>query len=113
MADYEPVARRPIADVFRATAHLATPWCVRAGIHPDTISYSSMLVAAAAAISFWRAGGYPVLLIIAPLFCYLGLGLNMIDGMVAVAAGKATLRGEILNDLPDRASDVMIFVGVA
>src|SRR4051812_16787236 len=113
MADYEPVARRPIADIFRATAHLATRWCVRAGIHPDTISYSSMLVAAAAAISFWGAGGYPVLLIIAPLFCYLRLWLNMLDGMVAVAAGKATLRGEILNDLPDRASDVMIFVGVA
>src|SRR5213079_1823076 len=33
--------------------------------------------------------------------------------MVAVASGKASLRGEILNDLPDRASDILIFVGVA
>jgi len=37
----------------------------------------------------------------------------MLDGMVAVASGKASLRGEILNDLPDRISDVLIFVGVA
>ncbi len=37
----------------------------------------------------------------------------MLDGMVALAAGKASWRGEILNDLPDRVSDVMIFVGVA
>ena len=37
----------------------------------------------------------------------------MLDGMVAVAAGKASRRGEILNDLPDRVSDIMIFVGVA
>ena len=37
----------------------------------------------------------------------------MLDGMVAVAAGKASRRGEILNDLPDRVSDVIIFVGVA
>ncbi len=37
----------------------------------------------------------------------------MLDGMVAVAAGKASRRGEILNDLPDRISDVIIFVGVA
>src|SRR5438309_4379034 len=37
----------------------------------------------------------------------------MLDGMVAVAANKASRRGEILNDLPDRISDVIIFVGVA
>lgn len=37
----------------------------------------------------------------------------MLDGMVALATGKASWRGEILNDLPDRISDVMIFTGVA
>ncbi|HEU5395838.1 MAG TPA: CDP-alcohol phosphatidyltransferase family protein, partial [Verrucomicrobiae bacterium] len=36
-----------------------------------------------------------------------------LDGMVALAAGKASWRGEILNDLPDRISDVLIFAGVA
>ena len=107
------MARRPIAEVFRATAHLATRWSVRWKIHPDTISYSSMVIAAAAGICFWQAGVHPVLLIIAPLLCYVRLWLNMLDGMVAVASGKASLRGEILNDLPDRLSDLLIFVGVA
>ena len=37
----------------------------------------------------------------------------MLDGLVAFAAQKASRRGEILNDLPDRISDVVIFVGVA
>ena len=37
----------------------------------------------------------------------------MLDGMVAVAANKASRRGEILNDLPDRVSDIVIFVSVA
>ena len=37
----------------------------------------------------------------------------MLDGMVALASGKASLRGELLNDLPDRFSDIFIFVGVA
>lgn len=37
----------------------------------------------------------------------------MLDGLVAFAAGKASRRGEILNDLPDRVSDIVIFVGVA
>jgi phosphatidylglycerophosphate synthase len=37
----------------------------------------------------------------------------MLDGMVALAAGSASARGEILNDLPDRISDVIIFAGAA
>ena len=37
----------------------------------------------------------------------------MLDGMVALAAGEASRRGEILNDIPDRVSDVLIFVGAA
>jgi phosphatidylglycerophosphate synthase len=36
----------------------------------------------------------------------------MLDGMVALASGKASRTGEIVNELPDRFSDVIIFVGV-
>ena len=113
MSQYAPTSRRPIAAEFRRTANAATQFCVRHGIHPDTISYLSVVPAFAAAIFFWKAGEIRWLLIIAPLFSYLRLWLNMLDGMVAVAAGKASRRGEILNDLPDRVSDVIIFVGVA
>ncbi len=113
MSQYAPTSRRPIAAEFRRTANAATQFCVRHGIHPDTISYLSVVPAFAAAICFWKAGEIRWLLIIAPLFSYLRLWLNMLDGMVAVAAGKASRRGEILNDLPDRVSDVIIFVGVA
>lgn len=72
-----------------------------------------MVAAAAAAVSFWRSGSHLWLLLLAPVFCYLRLWCNMLDGMVALAAGKASWRGEILNDLPDRVSDVLIFAGVA
>lgn len=37
----------------------------------------------------------------------------MLDGMVALATHKASWRGEIVNDLPDRLSDILIFAGVA
>lgn len=113
MADYQPSSRRPIADIFRLTAHSAVRCCVRWNIHPDAVSYSSMVAAAAAGICFWQAGNVPALVIPAALFCYLRLWLNMLDGMVALASGKASLRGELLNELPDRISDVIIFVGVA
>jgi phosphatidylglycerophosphate synthase len=113
MPDYEPISRRPIAMAFRRTAEGATRLCLRWRIHPDAISYSSILAALAAAICFWKSGETPWLLIVAPLFCYLRLWLNMLDGMVALAASKASPRGEILNDLPDRVSDIVIFAGVA
>jgi phosphatidylglycerophosphate synthase len=113
MAEYQPTSHRPIAQIFRRTGKGATNLCVRLGIPPDAISYLSILAALAAALCFWKSGRSTRLLIIAPLFCYLRLWFNMLDGMVAVAAEKASARGEIVNDLPDRVSDVIIFVGVA
>ena len=113
MTGYQPSSRRPIADVFRRSAHGVTALCVRWDVHPDTVSYLSIVASAAAALCFWQAGRHPVLLLVAPVFCYVRLWFNMLDGMVALASGKASSRGEILNELPDRVSDVLIFVGVA
>ncbi|MCC6697021.1 MAG: CDP-alcohol phosphatidyltransferase family protein [Candidatus Hydrogenedentes bacterium] len=113
MPEYQPASRRPIAGTLRSTANGAVRICVKAGIHPDTISYASIAASAAAALCFWQAERLPALLILGVGFCYLRLWFNMLDGMVALASGKASLRGEILNDLPDRVSDVLIFVGVA
>lgn len=113
MTDYAPTSRRPIADSFRRTAHGAVRVCIRFNIHPDAISYFSIVAAALAALCFWKSAEAPWLLIVGPLFCYLRLWCNMLDGMVALAARKASWRGEILNDLPDRISDILIFVGVA
>src|SRR4051794_39681571 len=110
---YQPTSRRPIAEGFRRTAGLAVHACVRLGVHPDVITYLSMVAAAGAGVCFLEAGRWRGLLIWGPVFCYVRLWMNMLDGMVALAAGKASSRGEILNDLPDRVSDVIIFVGVA
>lgn len=113
MATYEPTSRRPIGQIFRRTADAAVSFCVRFGINPDAISYLSILASLIAAFCFWKSAERPWLLILAPLFCYIRLWFNMLDGMVAMAAEKASFRGEIVNDLPDRVSDVIIFAGVA
>ncbi|HEY8668789.1 MAG TPA: hypothetical protein VIL86_19235 [Tepidisphaeraceae bacterium] len=113
MTTYQPSSRRPIAALFRGTAARAVKICAAAGIHPDVISYASIAAAAGAAGCFLAARWWPAFLLLAPLLCYLRLWCNMLDGMVALASGKASLRGEILNDLPDRISDILIFAGVA
>jgi alpha-beta hydrolase superfamily lysophospholipase/phosphatidylglycerophosphate synthase/SAM-dependent methyltransferase len=110
---YQPTSRRPIADTFRATARGAVNLCVRLNVHPDVVSYASIIAAAVAGACFLFAARHPWLLLAAPAFMYLRLWLNMLDGMVALASGKASLRGEILNELPDRVSDVLIFTAVA
>jgi phosphatidylglycerophosphate synthase len=113
MPGYQPAAPRPIAEGFRRTARGATRLCLRAGIDADAISYFSIVAAALAGLCFWQSAHHPALLILAPLFCALRLWCNMLDGMVALAAGNAGGRGEVLNDLPDRVSDVLIFAGAA
>jgi phosphatidylglycerophosphate synthase len=111
--DYAPAWRRPIANAFRSTGRGAVRWCILRHIHADNISYLSIVASAIAAVLFWRSSSSAWLLLVAPLFCYLRLWLNMLDGMVAIASRQASPRGEILNDLPDRISDVLIFAGVA
>jgi phosphatidylglycerophosphate synthase len=110
---YAPSSRRPIADLFRKTAHAAVKIAVKLGIHPDVISYASIVSAAIAGALFWGSGRHPRYLLLGVAFAFLRLWLNMFDGMVAMAAGKASKRGEIINDLPDRVSDVLIFAGIA
>jgi phosphatidylglycerophosphate synthase len=110
---YEPTSRRPIANLFRTTAHAAVRVAVKLGIHPDVFSYASIVAAALAAGFFWRSGNHPRYLAVGVAFALLRLWLNMFDGMVALAAGKASKKGEIINDLPDRFSDVIIFAGIA
>ena len=112
-SSYRPTARRPIADLFRRTATAAVDVCVRRGIHPDVVSWSSVIAAGVAAACFLGARWQPWLLVVAPLACYARLWLNMLDGMVALASGVASERGEIVNELPDRISDILIFTAVA
>ena len=113
MAEYQPVSRRPIAALFRLTTRGPVTFCVARGIHPDLVSYTSIVAAAGAGVCFWLSQSAPALLILAVGFCYLRLWLNMLDGMVALASGKASRKGEIVNDLPDRISDAIVFVGAA
>ncbi len=113
MSEYRPSSRRPIADTFRKTADLAVRFCVKAGISPDAVSYSSIVAALIAGILFWQSSRFPIFLLVAPLFCFMRLWLNMLDGMVAIASGTASKRGEIVNEVPDRVSDILIFAGVA
>lgn len=107
------IARRPIATSFRRTGEAVADACARLGISADAVSLASLGAAALAALCLVNAARIPALLALAAALCVLRLWLNMLDGMVAFASGTASRRGEIMNELPDRLSDLAVFGAVA
>lgn len=109
--------RRPIKQRERGYAKYLTRVLAKAGVTPNFISFTSMVFAAFGGLCFYAIGiatgvGDRVLLCLgAALFCQLRLLANMLDGMVAVEAGKGGPDGPVWNELPDRFADIFILVG--
>lgn len=109
--------RRPISQRSHAWAKWLTRALVQSGATPNFISVTSIVFAALAGLCFYAialstsAGDRVLLCLGAALFCQLRLLANMMDGMVAVEAGKASRDGMIWNELPDRIADIFVLVG--
>jgi phosphatidylglycerophosphate synthase len=109
--------RRPISQRERGYAKWLTRMLARSGVTPNFISFTSIVFAALAGLCFYATSiatneGDRVLLFIgAALFCQLRLLANMLDGMVAVEAGKGGPDGPVWNELPDRFADIAVLVG--
>lgn len=113
----ELASRRPLASRDKAWARSFARFLRERGVHPNTISVFSVVFAALGALGFllsgtpehsaaWRGTA----LLVAVLGIFGRLLCNLFDGMVAVEGGMKTATGEIYNDLPDRLSDVALFV---
>ena len=109
--------RRPISQRSHAWAKWLTGVLVKANVAPNLISFTSIVWASLAGLCFYatsiatNAGDRVMLCLGAALFCQLRLLANMMDGMVAVEAGKASKDGMIWNELPDRFADIAVLVG--
>jgi phosphatidylglycerophosphate synthase len=108
--------RRPIGVRTHAWSVAGAKWLTARGIKPNWISWASIGFAAVAALAFFVAGaltgfGRGFFLLIAILGIVARLLANMMDGMVAVEGGMGTADGPVWNELPDRISDALIFVG--
>jgi phosphatidylglycerophosphate synthase len=109
--------RRPISQREHGWAKALTRWLARTSVTPNQISFSSMVFAALGGLCFYAsalAGNHlerALFLFAAAVFCQLRLLANMMDGMVAVEAGKGGPDGPVWNELPDRFADIAILVG--
>ncbi|MEQ1818858.1 MAG: CDP-alcohol phosphatidyltransferase family protein [Terricaulis sp.] len=114
MADEQ--SRRPIGQRSRFYAVYLTRVLAKSGVTPNFISFTSVIFAGLAGACFYTSGisdgGDRIMLLLGgALFCQLRLLANMLDGMVAVEAGKGSPDGPIWNELPDRFADIFILVG--
>jgi phosphatidylglycerophosphate synthase len=110
------ILRRPIQARNTKWAAAVTRWLVRAGLRPNHISVLSMFFGALAG-AFLLLGGrgetvpLRVSLLLAAAGCMqMRLLCNLFDGMVAIEGGFKTRSGEVFNELPDRVSDILIFL---
>ena len=108
--------RRPLASRDTGWAHTITRKLAATSITPNQISIASIFAAVLSGMAFWLAGeaegvGRVIFFLGAALFCQLRLLCNLLDGMVAIEAGKSTPDGPFWNEFPDRIADVVILVG--
>jgi len=105
--------RRPIATRNRKWAQAATAWLAARDVSPNAISIAGMCacIVGGIALAVTSIAEYRILWIIAALGAQLRLTANMLDGMVALASGRASTVGELYNEVPDRISDAAVFIG--
>src|SRR5919204_1874761 len=109
----EQIDRRPIATRNRKWAQAATAWLASRNVSPNAISIAGMCacIVAGIALGVTSIADYRILWLIAALGAQLRLTANMLDGMVALASGRASKTGELYNEVPDRISDAAVFIG--
>ncbi|HJH25785.1 MAG TPA: CDP-alcohol phosphatidyltransferase family protein [Methanophagales archaeon] len=87
------------------------------GISPNFLSVASLVFAVLAGLFFFFAGNAPRLpfnpiLLLAGVFVCLSAFLDGIDGVLAREIGNANKKGDFLDHVLDRYSDVFIIVGI-
>jgi len=104
--------RRPVAARQQRLIVAVAGWLVRRGASANAISVGGMVAALIGGVLLSQAPGHPLLWIAGGVLIQLRLLANVLDGMVAVGRGIASPTGELFNEIPDRASDTAILLGV-
>ena len=109
----QAIDRRPIATRNRKWAQTMTAWLASRNVSPDAISIAGMCacIVAGVALGLTSVADHRIFWLVAALGAQLRLTANMLDGMVALASGRASKAGELYNEVPDRVSDAAVFIG--
>lgn len=117
MPSYEPLERRPLRSRDTRWANAFAASLAARGASPNGISLFGMVAAIGAGAAYFATDSYDgwserALWLIGGALCQVRLLCNLFDGMVAIARGVASPKGELYNEVPDRVSDAAIFIGL-
>jgi CDP-diacylglycerol--glycerol-3-phosphate 3-phosphatidyltransferase len=91
----------PLADYF-----------VRCEVSPDTVSLASLICAFFAGLSFYYSPAANEFVLLAGIMVIFNSLLDALDGLIARKSNKATPRGDFLDHVIDRYSDVFIICSI-
>lgn len=82
-----------------------------AGITANAVTLLAMLLSMAlGALLFWQGAAHPRLFLLLPLWMFLRMALNAVDGMLAREFGQQSPLGAFLNELSDVVADAALFL---
>jgi len=84
--------------------------CAGAGITANGVTLTAMLVSLALGAWLAAAGGQRALFLLLPLWMFLRMAFNAIDGMLAREFGQKSALGAYLNELSDVISDAALYL---
>jgi CDP-diacylglycerol---glycerol-3-phosphate 3-phosphatidyltransferase len=85
----------------------------RAGLTPNIVTITAIVGSILAGVAVSQAAASPALLLLLPVWLFLRMALNAIDGMMARELGMSTQLGAVLNELGDAVSDLGLYLPLA
>ncbi len=82
-------------------------------IPPDVISFAAFFLALFIGFFYYKAGALPVFLIVNIGLILLRMTLNTLDGLIALKIGRTSMKGKLVNTLPDRYADMFMLIGIS
>jgi len=96
-------------DVLRPIAHAAAG----KGVSANAVTIAALVGSLAAGVLVALSGQYRMLLLVIPVWLFVRMALNAIDGMIAREFDQTSNVGAILNELGDVVSDTALYLPLA
>jgi CDP-diacylglycerol--glycerol-3-phosphate 3-phosphatidyltransferase len=98
---------------FQALLRPVMRGLARAGWRPNGVTLAALSGSVVVGGALTRATSQPALLLLLPLWLFVRMALNAIDGMMARELDMATPLGAVLNELGDVLSDLALYLPLA
>ena len=95
---------------FQAFLRPTVKLLAKKGITPNQVTMFAMLLSIIVGILIALTGGAKWILLFLPLFMFLRMALNAIDGLLAKEHDMKTKRGAMFNEMSDVIADVALFL---